>query len=249
MDAPNYLAPDTIGGVDLYAYCNNNPVMYVDPKGHDWWHWAIGAAIVVGLVALTCVSAGGATAGLMAIGMAVNGVTSATVTTTILAYATVAAGTTLATSIIVASMDAIDTTVRTGNITEGIDSFNDYGEVALGSVCGATIMGGVGGYLSYQQQKVTHSWTTERRHYWKQSYNKPSSYGYLNDRAKNGLAPIINGKPVQLHHTMGRSGANFYHYVEMTSSEHIQYHQMYGYKHFSFKTANMNIWEMLMSVM
>ena len=32
MDTPDYLAPDTIGGVDLYAYCLNNPVMHVDPK-------------------------------------------------------------------------------------------------------------------------------------------------------------------------------------------------------------------------
>ena len=34
MDTPNYLKPEAIGGVDLYVYCNNNPVMYVDPSGH-----------------------------------------------------------------------------------------------------------------------------------------------------------------------------------------------------------------------
>ena len=33
-DTPDYLAPETIGGVDLYAYCLNNPVIYVDPSGH-----------------------------------------------------------------------------------------------------------------------------------------------------------------------------------------------------------------------
>lgn len=33
-DTADYLAPDTIGGVDLYAYGLNNPVMYVDPTGH-----------------------------------------------------------------------------------------------------------------------------------------------------------------------------------------------------------------------
>ena len=26
-DTPDYLAPETIGGVDLYAYCINNPVI------------------------------------------------------------------------------------------------------------------------------------------------------------------------------------------------------------------------------
>lgn len=29
-----YLAPETIGGLNLYAYCNNNPVMNTDPEGN-----------------------------------------------------------------------------------------------------------------------------------------------------------------------------------------------------------------------
>ena len=32
----SYLDPETIGGLNLYAYCLNNPVMYVDPTGHSW---------------------------------------------------------------------------------------------------------------------------------------------------------------------------------------------------------------------
>ena len=34
MDTVDYLKPETIGCVDLYAYGLNNPVMYVDPTGH-----------------------------------------------------------------------------------------------------------------------------------------------------------------------------------------------------------------------
>lgn len=34
MDTPDYLDPETLGGVDLYAYCGYNPVMYMDPTGH-----------------------------------------------------------------------------------------------------------------------------------------------------------------------------------------------------------------------
>ena len=34
IDDVAYLAPDTVGGLNLYAYCNNNPVMGVDPTGH-----------------------------------------------------------------------------------------------------------------------------------------------------------------------------------------------------------------------
>ena len=33
-DSPDYLQPETIGGVDLYAYCAYNPIMFSDPTGH-----------------------------------------------------------------------------------------------------------------------------------------------------------------------------------------------------------------------
>ena len=33
-DSLEYLDPETVGGLNLYAYCGNNPVMYADPSGH-----------------------------------------------------------------------------------------------------------------------------------------------------------------------------------------------------------------------
>ena len=42
-DSLDYLDPQTLGGLNLYAYCGNNPVMGVDPSGHAWydklWDW------------------------------------------------------------------------------------------------------------------------------------------------------------------------------------------------------------------
>ena len=35
-DSLEYLDPETIGGLNLYAYCGNNPVMGVDPMGTFW---------------------------------------------------------------------------------------------------------------------------------------------------------------------------------------------------------------------
>ena len=35
MDDVEYIDPEANGGVNLFAYCNNNPVMGVDPTGHS----------------------------------------------------------------------------------------------------------------------------------------------------------------------------------------------------------------------
>ena len=44
-DSLDYLDPETIGGLNLYAYCYNNPVNYYDPSGH-----IIVTALLVGLI-------------------------------------------------------------------------------------------------------------------------------------------------------------------------------------------------------
>ncbi len=36
MDSTNYADPSTANGLNLYAYCGNNPVMYSDPTGEFW---------------------------------------------------------------------------------------------------------------------------------------------------------------------------------------------------------------------
>jgi RHS repeat-associated protein len=44
IDDISYLDPESINGLNLYAYCNNNPVMYSDPSGH----LAITTMVIIG---------------------------------------------------------------------------------------------------------------------------------------------------------------------------------------------------------
>ncbi len=66
IDDTAYLDPNAINGLNLYAYCLNNPVMCIDPNGNAWWEfwkwdWGkiiLGALAVVGMAALSIVSFG-----------------------------------------------------------------------------------------------------------------------------------------------------------------------------------------------
>lgn len=63
-DSVSYLKFDEINGCNLYAYCNNNPVMYSDRSGHiPWWgKTLIGVGIITAIITVT-VATGGANLG------------------------------------------------------------------------------------------------------------------------------------------------------------------------------------------
>ena len=80
-DSIEYADPETICGLNLYAYCGNNPVMATDPYGTTkWWEWlllGLGVIVVVGAAIVATVATGGTAliAGGIAIGGAALGLT------------------------------------------------------------------------------------------------------------------------------------------------------------------------------
>ena len=55
-DSIEYLDPETLGGLNLYAYCGNNPVMYVDPTGEAFLLFLV-AALIGGIVSFAASAA------------------------------------------------------------------------------------------------------------------------------------------------------------------------------------------------
>lgn len=79
-DSVSYADPETINGLNLYAYCGNNPVMGYDPEGTWNWDafWLISTIVVTAVVGvvLTVVSSG--VAGAVFAGAAIGFSTAAT---------------------------------------------------------------------------------------------------------------------------------------------------------------------------
>ena len=53
-DSTDYLDPESVNGLNLYAYCNNDPVNYADPSGH----FMISTAVLIGAIIGAVVGAG-----------------------------------------------------------------------------------------------------------------------------------------------------------------------------------------------
>ena len=71
-DLSAYLDPESANGLNLYCYCHNNPIMYVDPDGYmpKWAQWVVGGLAIAGLVVATVLTCGVVGAGAAAVGAA-----------------------------------------------------------------------------------------------------------------------------------------------------------------------------------
>lgn len=124
IDDISYLDLETINGLNLYAYCGNNPVMRIDENGNAWWHWLLGALVV----AVASIFTAGAAVGIAA---GVFGIVSATTLMSIGVHAVVG-------GIIVGGINLVSQAYSVG-----IENIN-YGTLAVSTIGGA-LSGAIGG--------------------------------------------------------------------------------------------------------
>ena len=138
LNADGQLALGDFSGLNLYAYCGNNPVNRIDPLGDDWCHWVIAGAIVVGCAAATVFTCGGFAAAATAVGMVACGGAAFTTASTVAATAFIASSTVLGAAALNAAFSS-----------DSLQDFADQGSwetvVATG---GAALLGGGNAYFS-----------------------------------------------------------------------------------------------------
>lgn len=229
-----------INGLNLYCYCNNNPVMNSDESGNAWWHWLAGALFVIVSAIAVVITAGGVLPGLAAITSVLAGGTAATLGATISAGIFIGASATFIGIGIASGLSSIGIMANGGNLNLALNEFSNNGESALWATISAGLVGGFFGYLSFKEQhpKISHSWTTERKNYWKKLGSLDGSALFGNDGYKQVL-----------HHPFGRAGAGFYNYIQLERTAHIQLHKIIGYKNFQLPFPYTNYWDIILRIL
>ena len=145
INVDNQLAFNDMTGLNLFAYCGNNPISRTDANGTAWWHWAIGAAVVAACAIATVVTCGGFAAAAMAVGMVGSGMAATSAAATVTASAFIGSAVAFGTA-------AVTAAASSESPKDFVDQGN-WGTVA--ATVGGGTLGAVGAYLGSKATTTT----------------------------------------------------------------------------------------------
>ena len=200
------VSPMAVTDKNLYAYCDNNPIIRIDRGGQVWETVfdviSLGASIVD-----VCINPSDPWAWAGMVGDVVDLIP------------------------FVAGVGEVTRAINTGRkVLDAADDIHDAAktiEIADGAVDTAKTGWHVGDNITnLTKAGNTPSWSTVRQRYWKnEAYYHPELYPNDLNRLKRGLAPIgADGFSMELHHPLGRNGHNFFIFEPLTQTQHRWIH-------------------------